>query len=105
MLGSSGARRTSSLPDVPTIAEQGLTGFEASSWYGLVAPAGTPAPVVATLTAEVAKILKAPDVLARIRQLGAEPGDAAGAAFTAFMQMETKKWAEVIRASGAKASD
>ena len=57
------------------------------------------------VTAAAGKTLRTPDWLARIRQLGAEPGDAAGAAFTAFMQIETRKWAEVIRASGATASD
>jgi len=103
VLGSSGARRSAAMPDVPTIAEQGLPGFEASSWYGLVAPAGTPAPVVATLTAEVGKALKAPDVQARIAQLGGEPGHVTGAAFGAFMQDEARKWAAVIKASGATA--
>jgi tripartite-type tricarboxylate transporter receptor subunit TctC len=103
VLGSSGARRSAAMPDVPTIAEQGLPGFEASSWYGLVAPAGTPAPVVATLITEVGKALQAPDVKARIAQLGGEPGQVTGAEFAAFMQVEAKKWAAVIKASGATA--
>ena len=104
VLGSSGPRRSAIMPDVPTIAEQGLAGFEASSWYALVAPAGTPDPIIATLTAEMANVLKSPDVLARIHQLGAEPGDQmSGAAFSAFMQSERKRWSDVIRASGAKA--
>ena len=68
-----------------------------------MAPAKTPAPVLAKLADEVAKVLKAPDVVARIRELGSEPGNATGKAFGAFMQAETTKWAEVIRASGAKA--
>ena len=102
-LGAAGAARTSALPDVPTIAEQGVPGFDASSWYGLVAPAKTPEPVLAKLREEVAKALKTPDMVARIRQLGSEPGAAFGKDFGAFMAAETKKWAEVIRASGAKA--
>ena len=102
-LGAAGASRTSALPDVPTIAEQGVPGFDASSWYGLVAPAKTPEPVLAKLREEVAKALKTPDMVARIRELGSEPGAAFGKDFGAFMAAETKKWAEVIRASGAKA--
>lgn len=102
-LGAAGAARPSALPDVPTIAEQGVPGFDASSWYGLVAPAKTPEPVLAKLREEVAKALKTPDMVARIRELGSEPGAAFGKDFGAFMAAETKKWAEVIRASGAKA--
>jgi tripartite-type tricarboxylate transporter receptor subunit TctC len=102
-LGNAGAKRPAALPDLPTIAEQGLPGFEAVSWVGLVAPAHTPAPVLEKLAAEVAKVTKAPDVIARIHELGSEPGTAFAKDFGAFMAAETKKWAEVIRASGAKA--
>ncbi len=102
-LGTAGAKRTSKLPDVPTVAEQGLPGFDASSWYGFVAPAKTPEPVLAKLRDEVAKALKAPDMIARIHELGLEPGTAFGKDFSAFMAAETRKWAEVIRISGAKA--
>jgi len=102
-LANAGATRPSALPNVPTVAEQGLPGFDASSWYGLVAPAKTPEPVLAKLREEVAKALKAPDMISRIRELGSEPGTAFGDDFAAFLAAETKKWAEVIRASGAKA--
>ena len=102
-LANAGAKRPSALPDVPTIAEQGLAGFDASSWYGLVAPARTPEPVLAKLRDEVAKALKAPDMIARIHELGSEPGTVFGSDFGAFMAAETRKWAEVIRTSGAKA--
>ena len=102
-LANAGAKRPSALPNVPTVAEQGLAGFDASSWYGLVAPAKTPEPVLAKLRDDVAKILEAPDVVARIRELGSEPGALFGNDFAAFMAAETKKWAEVIRAAGAKA--
>jgi tripartite-type tricarboxylate transporter receptor subunit TctC len=102
-LANAGARRPSALPDVPTVAEQGLPGFDASSWYGLVAPAKTPEPVLAKLREEVAKVLAAPDIIARIHELGSEPGTALGKDFGAFMAAETGKWAEVIRTSGAKA--
>jgi tripartite-type tricarboxylate transporter receptor subunit TctC len=102
-LANAGAKRPSTLPNVPTVAEQGLAGFDASSWYGLVAPAKTPEPVLAKLRDAAAKILEAPDVVARIRELGSEPGALFGNDFAAFMAAETKKWAEVIRAAGAKA--
>jgi len=102
-LANAGAKRPSALPDVPTIAEQGLAGFDASSWYGLVAPARTPEPVLAKLRDEVAKALKAPDMIARIHELGSEPGTVFGSDFGAFMAAETRKWADVIRTSGAKA--
>ena len=102
-LANAGANRPSALPDLPTVAEQGLPGFEASSWYGLVAPAKTPEPILAKLRDEVAKALEAPDMVARIRELGSEPGTAFGNDFAAFLAAETKKWAQVIRASGAKA--
>jgi tripartite-type tricarboxylate transporter receptor subunit TctC len=102
-LANAGAKRPSALRDVPTVAEQGLVGFDASSWYGLVAPAKTPEPVLAKLRDEVAKVLDAPELVARIRELGSEPGTAFGKDFGTFMAAETKKWAEVIRTSGAKA--
>src|SRR5262249_38156086 len=102
-LANAGAEGASALPDVPTVAEQGLVGFDASSWYGLVAPAETPEPVRAKLRGGVAKAARGADIVARIRGLGSEPGTAVGKDFGAFMAAETKKWAEVIRTSGAKA--
>jgi len=102
-LANAGAIRPKSLPQLPTVAEQGLAGFEASSWFGLVAPAQTPAPVVEKLSSAVAKILKMPDVAARLDELGAVPGTAFGKDFGKFLAAETKKWGEVIRISGAKA--
>jgi tripartite-type tricarboxylate transporter receptor subunit TctC len=79
-----GAKRASALPDVPTVAESGVPGFEASAWFGLVAPAKTPAPILAKLEGEIAAILKMPDVQKRFDELGAEPGAASGAAFGKF---------------------
>ena len=102
-LGNAGAQRPAALANLPTVAEQGLPGFDASSWMGLVAPAKTPAPVLARLSEEIARVLKEPDIIARIREFGSEPGHAFGAAFGTFMHAETAKWAEVIRTSGAKA--
>jgi tripartite-type tricarboxylate transporter receptor subunit TctC len=102
-LANAGARRPPALANLPTVAEQGLAGFDATSWVGLVAPAATPAPVTARLIAEVEKVLKAPDIVARIHELGSEPGTAFGKDFAAFLVAETAKWAGVIKASGVRA--
>jgi len=102
-IANAGAKRAPALADLPTVAEQGLPGFDSSSWVVLVAPSKTPAPVLAKLRAEVAKAIAAPDVAGRIRDLGSEPGTANEADVRAFLAAETKKWADVIRLSGAKA--
>jgi tripartite-type tricarboxylate transporter receptor subunit TctC len=96
-----GATRASALPDVPTVAESGVPGFEAFSWFGLVAPAKTPAPVLAKLESDVGAILKMPDVQKRFTELGAEPGTISGDAFGKFLADDTAKWTKIIRASGA----
>ncbi|EJN13631.1 hypothetical protein PMI42_03030 [Bradyrhizobium sp. YR681] len=95
-----GAKRADALPDVPTVAET-IPGFEASSWFGLVAPAKTPAPVLAKLSGELDAILKMPDVKKRLAELGAEPGTVFGHAFGQFMADETAKWSKLVKASGA----
>jgi tripartite-type tricarboxylate transporter receptor subunit TctC len=97
-----GAKRASALPDVPTVAESGVPGFEASAWFGLVAPAKTPAPVLAKLEGDIAAILNMPEVQKRFDELGAEPGTVSGAAFGKFLADETTKWTKIIRESGAK---
>ena len=98
-----GAKRASAMPDVPTVAESGFAGFEASSWFGLVAPAKTPAPVLAKLQGEVASILQMPDVRKRLTELGAEPGTISGEAFGRYLAEETAKWSRIIRTSGVAA--
>ena len=103
-LAVAGSQRAAALPDVPTVAESGLPGFDASAWFGLVAPAQTPAPVLARLTAAVEKSLKSPELAARFHELGADPGTLFGAKFGDMLKLETAKWAEVIRSSGAKAN-
>jgi tripartite-type tricarboxylate transporter receptor subunit TctC len=95
--------RPASLPGLPTIAEQGLPGFNSISWFGLVAPAKMPEPAQTRLIAAVKTALAAPDVAQRIRDLGAEPGTAFGKDFEVFMAAEAKKWGEVVRISGAHA--
>jgi tripartite-type tricarboxylate transporter receptor subunit TctC len=102
-LANAGLKRAAALKDLPTVAEQGLPGFDASSWVALVAPAKTPAPVLAKLHTEVGKVIASPDIIKRIEELGSEVGTANEAEARAFLAAETKKWAEVIRLSGAKA--
>jgi tripartite-type tricarboxylate transporter receptor subunit TctC len=101
-LANAGATRAAAFKDLPTVAEQGLPGFDSSSWVALVAPAKTPAPVLAKLRAEVAKAIASPDIVKRLNELGSEPGTADEAKTRAFLAAETKKWAEVIHQSGAK---
>ena len=95
--------RSQALPDVPTVAEAGsLPGFEASSWFGLLAPAGTPSDIVNRLQQETAKALNAPAVKERLNAQGAIPSGNTPAQFAALIEAETKKWAAVVKASGAK---
>ncbi len=100
-LANAGETRPAALKDLPTVAEQGLPGFSVNSFYGFVAPAKMPQPAKARLIAAVEKVLKSPDVIKRMRHLGSEPGNAFGADFGTFMQVEAKKWGDVIRKSGA----
>src|SRR5215510_3401078 len=102
-LANAGAKRPPALPDLPTVAEQGLPGFDSASWVALVAPAKTPPAVLAKLREEVGKAIASPDIVARIRELGSDPGTASEKDVRAFLDAETKKWAEFIRVSGAKA--
>ncbi len=96
-LAVSTAKRSSAMPDVPTIAEAGVTGYEAGAWFGLLAPAGTPKAVIAQLSAESARILKLPDVSKRISELGADPVGSTPEEFAALIQSEIAKWAKVIK--------
>nr|WP_297350651.1 tripartite tricarboxylate transporter substrate binding protein [uncultured Caldimonas sp.] len=102
-LAVTSATRSAALPDVPTIAEAGpLKGYEASSWFGLLAPAGTPPEVVNRLQQETAKALSSPELKARLEAQGAIPGGNTPAEFAKMIDAETKKWAQVVKASGAK---
>ena len=95
-------KRSPALPDVPTIAESGLPGFEASSWFGMLAPAGTPAPIVAKINAEVNQWLQSPEGRGQLLAQGAEVAGGTPEQFAAHIRAETDKWAKVVKASGAK---
>lgn len=95
------AKRSPELPSVPTIAEAGVPGYEATSWFGMFAPAGTPAPVLAKLNAAIVKVLAQPDVKKKINEQGAEVYSETPEQFTAFIQAESVKWGKVVKESGA----
>ena len=97
------AKRSPELPDAPTIAESGYGGFEANTWYGLLAPAGTPAPVIARLNAEVNRALRTPEVRERLASEGGEPLGGSPEQFASFLKAEHAKWGRIVRESGARA--
>lgn len=101
-LAVTSAKRSSSLPDVPTVAESGFKDFDVSTWYGLFLPAGTPANVVTTLNTEVNKLLKNPEVRAAIQAQGAEPQAMTQADFASLLKTDYAKWKGIVEASGAK---
>ena len=101
-LAVAGAKRSPVFPNVPTMMEAGVKGFEATAWFGLVAPAKTPADVLKTLDDASAKVLADPDTAQKFAALGADPGTAIGEAFGAFLKEEAAKWGKVVEASGAK---
>jgi tripartite-type tricarboxylate transporter receptor subunit TctC len=94
----SSAKRFARLPQIPTLAESGLPGFESNGWFGIVVPAATPADVIATLNMALVKVLKEPDVVERIRALGAEPMPMTPAEYGAFIRTEIDKWLKVVGA-------
>jgi tripartite-type tricarboxylate transporter receptor subunit TctC len=96
-------KRSPLLPQLPTISEAGLKGFDISTWFGIFAPAGTPPDIVAKLNAEAVRILNTPDMKERLLTLGAEPVGNRPDEFAAFVKLEIQKYAKVIKAAGAKA--
>jgi tripartite-type tricarboxylate transporter receptor subunit TctC len=102
-LAVTSAQRSPALPDVPTIAEAGpLKGYEASSWFGLLAPAGTPADIINRIQQETAKALATPALKERLTSQGAIPSGMPPAEFGRFIAAEAKKWTQVVKVSGAK---
>jgi tripartite-type tricarboxylate transporter receptor subunit TctC len=102
-LGVTTVKRAALLPDIPTIAEQGLPGFDANNWNGLLAPANTPRSIVAKLNAEIVKILHAPDIRQYLMHQGLDPAPTRPEEFSAYLRSEVNKWARVVREAGASA--
>lgn len=94
------AQRSKQLPDVPTMDEAGVAGYEISAWYGVFAPAGTPKDIVAKLNAEIVKILQVPTVSKHLSEIGAEPVGSTPEQFRDFVTSEVAKWRKVVRDSG-----
>jgi len=96
------AKRSAVAPDVPTLAESGLPGYEVGSWQGVFAPAGTPPDIVKRLNSEMVKIVNMPDVREKLTALGAEPVGNTPEEFSVMVKAEVVKWADVVKKSGAK---
>ncbi len=102
-LAVTSSKRSALLPDLPTIAEGGLTGYEMLNWLGLFAPAGTPRPIVDRLNVETLRILRLPEIVQRFHAQGVEPSPLATDAFGAFVKSEVERWAKVVAATGMRA--
>jgi len=102
MLGVSSAKRSPQLPDVPTISEAGVPGYECITWFGLLAPAKTPRPILERLHREIVKVVHAPEMRAQLEIQGYDPVGGSAAEFTAFIRAESEKYAKVVKLSGAK---
>jgi tripartite-type tricarboxylate transporter receptor subunit TctC len=101
-LAVAGAARSPLFPELPTMVEAGVPNFEASSWFGLVAPAKIPPDVTKVLIETVSTVMKEPDMAKRLAEVGAEPGKLSGDAFGAFLRTEFDKWGQVVKAAGAR---
>jgi tripartite-type tricarboxylate transporter receptor subunit TctC len=101
-LAISGAKRSASMPDIPTMIEAGLPGFEATSWYCVVAPAGTPKAIIDRLNTEIVKALNTPEMRQRLADEGAEVEPSTPAGLARFVHAEIPKWAKAVRDSGAR---
>ena len=99
-LAVSGLKRLESLPQIPTLDESGVKGFDASGWYGIVAPTGTPRGIVTRLNAEIRRIMQTPDLRARLDNEGAIPAPGSPEEFAAFIQSEIARWGAVLRRAG-----
>ena len=101
-LGMAAARRSEVAPELPTVAEAGLPGFEVTAWYGVFAPAGAPAAAVQRVAAEIAKAVREADFRERLANLGATPVGSTPEEFAIFLRAENQRWANAVKASGAK---
>jgi tripartite-type tricarboxylate transporter receptor subunit TctC len=96
-------QRSPALPDVPTVAEEGLADFDVTTWYGLLAPAETPRPIIARLNSELVQSMQAPDLKERLAGMGTEPLTSTPEEFGAYLNREIAKWGDVVRKAGLKA--
>jgi tripartite-type tricarboxylate transporter receptor subunit TctC len=101
-LAVTSSKRLALLPDVPTLAESGIPGYEANVWFGIIAPAGTPATVVARLNSEISRIIKRPEIHKRLADMGLTPIDGSPVQFQKVIDQEKDKWGEVIKKSNLK---
>ena len=101
-LAVTGPKRSEALPEIPTLAEAGVTGYEATTWTGIVAPVGTPKPIVTRLNAEIQQLVAGASFKERVSAIGSEPMSGTPEQFAAFLRSESAKWADVIKRSGAK---
>jgi tripartite-type tricarboxylate transporter receptor subunit TctC len=101
-LGSTGLKRAAVAPDLPTIAESGVAGYEVASWFGLLAPKGTPREIIAQLNTVLSKVLRSPETSERLAREGLDPVASTPAQFTAYLQSEARKWAKAVEVSGAR---
>jgi tripartite-type tricarboxylate transporter receptor subunit TctC len=99
-LGVSTAARVSTMPEIPTLQEQGVPEFDVASWYGIAAPAAVPRPIIERLGAEIVAALNDPAVAQRLRDYGAEPAPLGPTEYDAYMLREKELWAPVVRAAG-----
>ncbi len=104
-LAVTGAKRSETLPEVPTVAESGLPGYQAVGWFGLLAPVATPRSVVAKLSADVNRVLAQAEVRAKMMALGADPGGNTPEEFARFIREDQAKWARLMREAGIKAAE
>jgi len=102
MLAVTTAKRMSLFPDVPTLAESGMPGFEVGAWQGVMVPAGTPKAVVERLNAEIVKALQNPELRGKLAVQGAEPLGSTPAEYGAYVKKELARWSQVVKASGVK---
>ena len=102
-LAVSTAQRSAIAPEIPTVAEAGVPGYDANAWFGLFAPAAVPKDIITRLNAEVVKGLQTADMRERLRALGATPGSGTPEQFAAFFRNEVAKWAKVVKSAGVRA--
>jgi len=102
VLGIASAQRSAQLPDVPTISEAGLPGFEAVNWFGMFAPAKTPKRIIARLNEAVVKVVHTPEIQAQFLTLGADPVGSSAEDFAAFVRKDMEKYATIVKISGAR---